>query len=130
MGALWVERHLVVVALVVVSWGESLLVVQVAAAVLEGLVAGLAVWAVELEAAAVLAAVMVMQVAVAVSETPEVVALVQVASAVMRMMTQMMMTPTSVERRILLPSHQEDRWQEKNQGRSHEHMEDSTLDLV
>ena len=63
MGAMWVERHLVVVALVVVSRGESLLVVQVAAAALEGLVAELAVLVVELEAAAVLVALVVVQAA-------------------------------------------------------------------
>ena len=116
MGTVWVERHLVVVALVVVSQGESLLVVQVAAAVLEGLVAEPAVLVVELETAAVLASLVVVQVAAAALEALEVVALVEVASAVTKTTTQMM-TPTSIERRILLPSHQEDRWQEKNQGR-------------
>ena len=73
---MWVERHLVV-ALVVVSWGENLLVVQAAAVALEGLVVELAVLVVEPEAAAVLVALVVVQAAGATLEVPEVAALVE-----------------------------------------------------
>ena len=112
---------------------NPLLAVQVATVELVALEAAqvaaveLVVLAVELEAATVSAALVVMQAAVAVLEAPEVAALVEATSIVMKMMIRMMI-PTNEERQILLPSHQELCWQEKNQGRSHKHMEESTLD--
>ena len=100
---------------------NPLLVAQVAAVELAEL-------EMELEAVVAPVALVVVQAAAVVAlEVPEVVALVEATKEVMKTTTRMMIQ-ISVEKRIPLLSQEENRWQEKSQGRSHACMEDSSLD--